>query len=83
MEFPAQFCISEKAQAIMTLGMGRTNCIGLALWTFYLQGKLEEFGTLLVLLGDWVGVIDAWICWKEGVPGKAVFMVCSGAVIAL
>ena len=52
MGFPAQFCISEKAQAIMTLGMGRTNCIGLALWTFYLQGKLEEFGTLLVLLGD-------------------------------
>lgn len=83
MGFPARIHTSKEAQAIMTLGMGRTTCIGLALWTFYLQGKLEEVDTILVLLGGWVGAIDAWVCWKEGVPGKSVFRGTSGAAIAL
>jgi hypothetical protein len=82
MGFPARIHTSKEAQAIMTLGMGRTTCIGLALWTFYLQGKLEVMDTLLVLLGGWVGAIDAWVCWKEGVPEKAVFRGCSGLLIA-
>ena len=83
MGFPARIHASKEAQAIMTLGMGRTTCIGLALWTFYLQSKFEEVDTILVLLGGWVGAIDAWVCWKEGVPGKAVFRGCSGMVIAV
>lgn len=67
----------------MTLGMGRTTWIGLALWTFYLKGKLEEVGTILLLLsGGWVGAINAWVCLKESLPGKAVFRGTSGAVIA-
>lgn len=83
MGFPPRIHTSKEAQAIMTLGMGRTTCIGLALWTFYLQGKLEEIDTILVLLGTWVGTIDAWVCLKEGVLGKAMFRGASGAVIAL
>jgi hypothetical protein len=82
MGFPARIHTSKEAQAIMTLGMGRTTCIGLALWTFYLREKLDVVDTLLVLLGTWVGAIDAWVCWKEGVPGKAVFRGTSGLVIA-
>ncbi|KAF2621569.1 hypothetical protein BU25DRAFT_353985, partial [Macroventuria anomochaeta] len=72
MRFRARIHTSKEAQARLTLGMGRTTCIGLALWTFHLQDKLEEVDTILVLLRSWVDALDAWVCWMEGVPGKAV-----------
>jgi hypothetical protein len=50
MGFPAQIYSSSAAHTIMTLGMCRTTVIGLALWTSYLQGKLDEVDTLLLSL---------------------------------
>jgi hypothetical protein len=73
---------SKEAQSIMTLGMGRTTVIGLALYTYYFQGKFVEEDTLLSILGAYLGAIDAYVCVKEGVAGKAVFRGSSGAVIA-
>lgn len=82
MGFPQRLYDSKEAQAIMTLGMGRTTVIGLALYTFYFQDKFEEVDTLLSILGAYLGAIDAYVCVKEGVPGKAVFRGASGAIIA-
>jgi hypothetical protein len=48
--------------------MARTATIELSLWTFYVQGRLEDLVTLLVILGVWVGAVDALVCWKEGIP---------------
>jgi hypothetical protein len=65
----------------MILCSGRTTAIGLILWTFYLQGELVEFDTVLIILGAYVGLVDGYVCAKEGVPGKAVFRAGSGLVI--
>ncbi|KAF1845536.1 uncharacterized protein K460DRAFT_366403 [Cucurbitaria berberidis CBS 394.84] len=82
MGIPQRIAKSKEAQTIMILGMGRTTTIGLALWTFYLQGKLEVVDTLMFLLGAYIGAIDAYVCWKEGVPGTAWFRGLSGLAIA-
>jgi hypothetical protein len=82
MGFPARIHTSPAAQTIMTLGMGRTTVIGMALWTFYLKEKLEEVDTLLLILGSYLGAIDAWVCWNEGLSGKAWFRGLSGILIA-
>ncbi|KAF2849967.1 hypothetical protein T440DRAFT_121069 [Plenodomus tracheiphilus IPT5] len=82
MGIPQRIASSKEAQTIMILSMGRTTTIGLALGTFYLQGKYEVVDTLLLLLGGYLGAIDAYVCWKEGVPGKAWFRGLSGVVIA-
>jgi hypothetical protein len=82
MGLPLRLAKSVEAQSIMTLGMGRTSVIGFALWTFYLKSKFEEVDTLLAILGAYLGAIDAWVCWKEGVVGKAWFRGLSGVVIA-
>jgi hypothetical protein len=82
MGFPPRLHNSKEAQSIMTLGMGRTTVIGMALYTFYFQDKFAEVDTLLTILGAYLGAIDAYVCVKEGVPGKAVFRGSSGAVIA-
>ncbi|KAH7383205.1 hypothetical protein BKA66DRAFT_463344 [Pyrenochaeta sp. MPI-SDFR-AT-0127] len=82
MGIPQRIASSKEAQTIMVLGMGRTTTIGLALWTFYLQSKLEVVDTLMFLLGGYIGAIDAYVCWKEGVPKKAWFRGLSGLAIA-
>lgn len=66
----------------MTLGMGRTSVIGIALYTFYFQDKFMEVDTLLCMLGAYLGGIDAYVCLKEGVPAKALFRGSSGVVIS-
>ncbi|KAL3429217.1 hypothetical protein BDV09DRAFT_180767 [Aspergillus tetrazonus] len=80
---PARIASSKAAQAVMVLKCGRITAFGLTLWTFYAQGKLEEFDTVLLIMGGYVGAVDAWVCWTEGVPGKAVFRGLSGACICL
>lgn len=82
MGFPPRLYNSKEAQSIMTLGMGRTTVIGLALYTYYFQDKFVEVDTLLSILGAYLGAIDAYVCVKEGVAGKALFRGSSGAVIA-
>lgn len=82
MGFPQRLYDSKEAQSIMTLGMGRTTVIGMTLYTFYFQDKLVEVDTLLFILGAYLGGIDAYMCLKEGVPGKALFRGASGVVIS-
>lgn len=78
---PPRIAESKAAQSVMILKCGRITALGLALCTFYAQGKLAEFDTILAILG-YVGLVDGYVCWKEGVPGKAVFRLVSGVVIS-
>ena len=29
----------------------------------------------------YVAMVDGWVCWQEGVPGRAVFRLCAGVVV--
>ena len=78
---PKRVAISKQAQSIMILSSGRITTLGLALFTFYIQEKLAAVDTILLLLG-YVGLVDGYVCWLEGVPGKAVFRLTSGLLIA-
>ncbi|KAL4810665.1 hypothetical protein BDV18DRAFT_155277 [Aspergillus unguis] len=78
---PPRIAASKPAQSIMILKCGRITALGMILWTFYAQGKLVEFDTVMTILGVYVGLVDGYVCWKEGVPGKAVFRAVSGLVI--
>ncbi|KAL4781647.1 hypothetical protein BJX76DRAFT_363447 [Aspergillus varians] len=78
---PQRIAVSKPAQSIMILKCGRITALGLTLGTFYAQGKLAEFDTVLAILG-YVGLVDGYVCWIEGVPGKAVFRTVSGLVIS-
>ncbi|KAL4733403.1 hypothetical protein BDV11DRAFT_175718 [Aspergillus similis] len=46
-----------------------------------IMGDLEEFDTVLMILGQYAGAVNAWVCSTEGVPGKAGFRGLSGACI--
>ncbi|KAL2794939.1 hypothetical protein BJX66DRAFT_337358 [Aspergillus keveii] len=79
---PARIADSPPAHPVMVIGGARTTTIGLILWTFYAQGKLVEFDTVLGIFGSWVGLVDGLVCWNEGKRGKGVFRALSGAVVA-
>ncbi|KAL4951178.1 hypothetical protein BDW69DRAFT_170679 [Aspergillus filifer] len=78
---PDRIATSKPAQSAWILKCGRITALGLAIWTFYAQGKLEEVDTIMAIMG-YVGLVDGYVCWKEGVPGKAVFRLVSGLVIS-
>lgn len=78
---PKRIAVSKEAQAIMITASGRTTALGLALFTFYSQNKLREVDTIMFILG-YLGLVDGYVCWREGVPGKAVFRTVSGLLIA-
>lgn len=46
----------------------RAQIHGLCIWIFYLQGKLDVVDTLLAVL-VYAGIVDWYICWREGMPG--------------
>jgi hypothetical protein len=78
---PQRIAISNPAQSIMIVSSARISAIGLALFTFYFQEKFEAVDTILFILG-YVGLVDGYVCWRESVPGKAVFRASSGGLIA-
>jgi len=68
---PPRIAESLPAQAVMTLCSGRSSVIGMAIWTFYLKKDYAAVDTILILIG-YLGLVDGYICWREGVPAKAV-----------
>ncbi|KAL2373219.1 hypothetical protein RJ035_003317 [Blastomyces gilchristii] len=65
----------------MVTQSARTTAIGITLLTFYSQDKLTEFDTILVILA-YLGLVDGYVCWREGMPGKAAFRAAVGFLIA-
>ncbi|KAL3463910.1 hypothetical protein BJX64DRAFT_286872 [Aspergillus heterothallicus] len=78
---PERIASAKPAHPVMVVASARTTVLGLILWTFYEQGKLVEFDTVLAILGTYVGAVDGWVCWNEGMRGKAVLRAVSGGVI--
>lgn len=79
---PQRIASSKPAQAVMIVSSGRITAIGLSLFAFYFQGKLVEVDTVLTILGAYVGLVDGYVCLREGVPNKAIFRTASGLAIA-
>ncbi|EXJ67066.1 uncharacterized protein A1O5_09712 [Cladophialophora psammophila CBS 110553] len=77
---PERIAISEPAHTSFIISGARVSALGMAIWVFYLQGKLAAVDTILALL-LYVGGADAYVCWQEGVPMSAIFRAVSGIVI--
>ncbi|PVI00098.1 hypothetical protein DM02DRAFT_593351 [Periconia macrospinosa] len=79
---PKRIAISKEAQSVMILSSARITALGACMFAFYFSGKFSEVDTVMVIMGAYVGSVDAYVCWKEEVTGKAIFRGLSGAVIA-
>lgn len=77
---PERIASSKPAQSIMILSSARITSLGLAMWTLYLQKKFSAVDTIMVCLG-YVGLVDSYVCYIEGVPNTAVWRTASGILI--
>ncbi|KPI37614.1 uncharacterized protein AB675_4032 [Cyphellophora attinorum] len=77
---PEHIARSGPAQACFTIYGSRAASLGAALFIFYYQGKLKAVDTILSLQA-YAGIVDAYVCWKEGVPRKAVARLATGLLV--
>jgi hypothetical protein len=79
---PQRIAISKTAHPLMILSSARISAIGIAIWMLYLRKNYEAVDVVLTSIG-WIGVIDGYVCWNEGVPGKAVMRSTSSLLAML
>lgn len=79
---PPRIASSQPAQAVMITSSTRITAIGLLLYTFYFQNKLEAVDIVLISLG-YIGLSDAYVCWREGVPMRGLVRGGSGLAFAV
>ena len=77
---PERFAISQPVQQSFVISGARVSVLGAATWIFYLQGNLAAVDTIMSLM-LWVGAVDGYVCWREGVPSKALMRAASGLII--
>ncbi|KAJ6264092.1 hypothetical protein Dda_0234 [Drechslerella dactyloides] len=80
--FPSRIANSPQAQAVFIVSGARTSAIGLAIYILYGRGMLRAVDVVLAAVGT-TGLIDGWVCWREGVAGRGVFRATSAAVVAV
>ena len=77
---PERIATSEPAHTVMAVYGSRTMILGLAILSFYRQGKLAAVDTLMACIGA-LGAFDGYICWKEGIPATGVFRAISSFLV--
>ena len=79
---PKRIAVSREAHPVMILSSARITALGALMFVFYFQGKLAEVDIIMLVMGAYLGPVDGYVCWREGVPDKAVFRFVSGLLIA-
>ncbi|KAH9232044.1 hypothetical protein K456DRAFT_54530 [Colletotrichum gloeosporioides 23] len=77
---PERFAESSIAQACFILDGARLSVLGTVQLIMYLRGDYVAVDIILALL-VYVGLVDGYVCWREGEMGSAVFRAMSGVVI--
>ncbi|KXH65714.1 hypothetical protein CSAL01_03224 [Colletotrichum salicis] len=80
---PHRIASSPIAHATFSLASARTSVIGLLIYTFYVRGDFGAIDTVLLTSGLYCGIVDGYVCYKEGEPGKALFRVLSSWAVGL
>ncbi|KAK1623379.1 hypothetical protein BDP81DRAFT_439426 [Colletotrichum phormii] len=77
---PERFAESTIAQSCFILDGARLSVLGTVQLIMYLRGDYAAVDIIMALL-VYVGLVDGYVCWREGELGSAVFRATSGMVI--
>lgn len=79
---PDRIALSQPAQACFTLYGVRASAFGAAIWMFWLKGQFAAVDIMMLLQG-YAGMVDGWVCCREGWTGKGVFGVGVRLVVGI
>ncbi|KAK0381875.1 hypothetical protein CPAR01_05489 [Colletotrichum paranaense] len=80
---PDSIASSPTAHATFSLSSARTSVIGLLIYTFYARGDFGAIDTVLLTSGLYCGIVDGYVCYKEGEPVKALLRILSSWAVGL
>ena len=74
---------SRAAQPVMVVAQTRGAILGVLTAIFYLRGQYADVDLIMAIYGGYSGVVDGWVMYKEGRPGKGLFrLVASWCIMA-
>ncbi|ROW15218.1 hypothetical protein VPNG_03077 [Cytospora leucostoma] len=79
---PQSVAQSVPAQTTMFIAASRISTIGMIIFALYGQGNFAAVDTVLAVMGLYVGVMDGYLCWREGLPRMALFRSASAFTVA-
>ncbi|KAK1714126.1 hypothetical protein CaCOL14_011887 [Colletotrichum acutatum] len=75
-----RFAESPIAQSCFILDGARLSVLGMVQLIMYLRGDYPGVDIIMALM-VYIGLVDGYVCWREGELGSAVFRATSGMVI--
>ncbi|EPS36826.1 hypothetical protein H072_9685 [Dactylellina haptotyla CBS 200.50] len=79
---PPHVVNSRAAQDAFMVSAIRTVALGLSLYTLYARRMYQAVDIVLGCIGT-TALLDGWVCWRVGVPGRGVFRATCGAMVAV
>lgn len=64
------------------VGNARTACLGILMFIFYFQRRYDVLDTFLVVSASYLGVVDCYLLWTQGLGSMGVFRLLSSSVFA-
>ncbi|KAI0386572.1 hypothetical protein F5Y04DRAFT_241786 [Hypomontagnella monticulosa] len=55
------------------VGNARTACLGILMFIFYFQRRYDVLDVFLIVSGGYLGLVDCYILWNEGLRSIRVF----------
>ncbi|KAL0935966.1 efflux pump antibiotic resistance [Colletotrichum truncatum] len=78
---PEHIANTKEAHSPFAVYGSRMTAWGIAMWSFYLRGNIKALDTMLAVL-FYMGIADGYVCYMEGVPGRALFRFLASAVLS-
>ncbi|KAK6496283.1 hypothetical protein TWF481_002308 [Arthrobotrys musiformis] len=78
---PLYLVKSKDAQDAFTVSAIRTVALGLSIYMMFAQRMYRGVDIMLACIGT-TGILDGWLCWKVGVPGRGVFRATCAVLVA-
>lgn len=64
------------------VGNARTACLGILMFIFYFQRRYDVLDTFLMVSAGYLGVVDCYLLWTQGLGSMGVFRLLSSSVFA-
>ncbi|KAJ2983352.1 hypothetical protein NQ176_g754 [Zarea fungicola] len=78
---PESVAGAPSAHPVMMISGARATMLGTTMFFLYSRGMLAECDTLLALISFYLGCVDSYVCWSQGMPGKAMVRLVSSWVL--
>lgn len=80
---PERIADVPETWTVWHVGNARTASLGILMFIFYAQRRFDVLDTFLIISGGYLGLVDCYILWTEGLPSAGVLRLLGSSVFAV